>query len=57
MYLKNSPALLKKMQQAASTGDNDLLRNSAHSLKSASANLGRDGRVAQALGPLGGGRV
>ena len=68
MYLKNSPSLLEKMQQAASTGNNDLLRNSAHSLKSASANLGathlahlcnelellgRDGHVAQALVPLG----
>jgi signal transduction histidine kinase/DNA-binding response OmpR family regulator len=68
MYLKNSPKLLEKLQEAASTGNNDLLRNSAHSLKSASANLGatrlaqlcgeleklgHDGGVAQALAPLG----
>ncbi len=68
MYLKNSPKLLEKLQEAASTGNNDLLRNAAHSLKSASANLGasrlaqlcgelealgRDGGVAQAVVPLG----
>ncbi len=68
MYLKNSPKLLEKLQEAASTGNNDLLRNAAHSLKSASANLGatrlaalcdeleelgRSGGVAQALAPLG----
>jgi two-component system sensor histidine kinase/response regulator len=68
MYLKNCPKLLEKLQEAASTGNNDLLRNAAHSLKSASANLGatrlaalcdelenlgRDGGVARALAPLG----
>ncbi|MGE0859803.1 MAG: response regulator [Gammaproteobacteria bacterium] len=68
IYLKNAPKLLEKMQQAASTGNDDLLRNAAHSLKSASANLGatrlatlcaeletlgRDGGAARALAPLG----
>ncbi len=40
MYLTNSPKLLEKLQEAAVTGNGELMRASAHSLKSASANLG-----------------
>ena len=40
MYLANSPKLLEKMQEAAATNNGYLLRSTAHSLKSASANLG-----------------
>ena len=40
MYLTNSPKLLEKLQEAAATGNGELMRASAHSLKSASANLG-----------------
>lgn len=40
MYLTNSPKLLEKLQKATVTGNGELMRASAHSLKSASANLG-----------------
>ena len=40
MFISNSPKHLEKMEEAATTGNADLLRSSAHSLKSSSANLG-----------------
>ncbi len=40
LYQQNSPALLRSIRDAVSSGDNVLLQQSAHSLKSASANLG-----------------
>ena len=55
MYLTNSPKLLEKMQEAAATGNGDLLRSSAHTLKSASANLGANklAELCQQLETLG----
>ena len=68
MYLTNSPQLLEKLQEAAATGNGELLRASAHSLKSASANLGakklaelcqqletlgRDDKASEAVATLG----
>ncbi|MBU4234998.1 MAG: response regulator [Proteobacteria bacterium] len=40
LYQQNSPALLRSIRDAVSSGDSVLLQESAHSLKSASANLG-----------------
>ena len=55
MYLANSPKLLEKLQEAAATGNGDLLRSSAHTLKSASANLGANklAELCQQLETLG----
>ncbi len=55
MYLTNSPKLLEKLQEATATGNGELLRASAHSLKSASANLGAKklAELCQQLEPLG----
>ncbi len=67
LYLKNAPAQLAAMQQAVADNDNDALHRAAHSLKSASANLGatklaalcqdlehcgRDGRASSAMAAL-----
>ena len=56
MYLTNSPKLLEKLQEAAATGNGELLRASAHTLKSASANLGAKklAELCQQLEVLGG---
>ncbi|MEM7466120.1 MAG: response regulator [Pseudomonadota bacterium] len=40
LYLKNSPSMLEKLQEATATGNAELLRGTAHSLKSSSANIG-----------------
>lgn len=40
LYQQNSPALLRSIRDAVSSGDNVLLQEAAHSLKTASANLG-----------------
>jgi len=40
LYQQNSPALLRGIRDAVSSGDNVLLQESAHGLKTASANLG-----------------
>ncbi len=40
LYLKNAPPLLEKIQEATATGNAQLLRGTAHSLKSSSANVG-----------------
>lgn len=40
LYLKNAPPMLEKLQEATATGNAELLRGTAHSLKSSSANLG-----------------
>ena len=40
MFISNSPQQLEKLEEAATTGNADLLRSAAHSLKSSSANLG-----------------
>lgn len=40
LYLKNSPSMLEKIQEAVATGNAELLRGTAHSLKSSSANMG-----------------
>ena len=40
LYLKNAPPLLEKIQEATATGNAQLLRATAHSLKSSSANVG-----------------
>ncbi|MCH8041545.1 MAG: response regulator, partial [Nitrospinae bacterium] len=39
-YLTNTPQLLEALQQAAEQGDPELLKRTAHSLKSSSANVG-----------------
>jgi CheY-like chemotaxis protein len=40
LYLENSPSMLEKIETAISSGDFDLLRSAAHSLKSCSLSLG-----------------
>lgn len=40
LYLKNAPPMLEKLQEAVATGNAELLRGTAHSFKSSSANLG-----------------
>ncbi len=40
LYLENSPGLLSTLQQGVKTGEAEKIRQSAHSLKSSSANLG-----------------
>ena len=40
LYLKNAPPMLEKLQEATSTGNAELLRGMAHSMKSSSAYLG-----------------
>ncbi|MBA3007444.1 MAG: response regulator [Proteobacteria bacterium] len=40
LYQQNAPALLRSIHDAVSSGDNLLLQEAAHSLKTASANLG-----------------
>ena len=40
LYLKNAPPMLEKLQEATATGNCELLRGTAHSLKSSSANMG-----------------
>jgi HPt (histidine-containing phosphotransfer) domain-containing protein len=40
MYFEAAPELLAKLRRGLDEGDYDLIRQSAHSLKSASANLG-----------------
>lgn len=40
LFLKNAPPMLEKIQEAISTGNAELLKGTAHSLKSSSGNLG-----------------
>src|SRR5204862_2936209 len=40
LFLESAPALLKDLEQGATTGDTALLHRASHTLKSASANVG-----------------
>jgi HPt (histidine-containing phosphotransfer) domain-containing protein len=42
VYLDNSLALLRQVEQGVIAGDADALRRAAHSLKSSSANVGAE---------------
>jgi CheY-like chemotaxis protein len=40
LYLQSAPALMNELEEAAASGDTELLRRASHTLKSASANVG-----------------